>query len=316
MPAPALLLIPDAAADAPECRALLRQLPLPALGELLTLLQPAGVQRLDDEALDTPAERGLAEALALPGADGRWPWAALAAAQAGLAPADHAWALLTPCHLEVGMHQVRLGDPDAVRLDATAAEALLQAMAPYLAEDGIVCERWSDDGHWLAHGEAFRGMATASPARVAGEEDLRPWLPPSPLLRRLQNEMQMLLYTHPLHDARQAAGQLPVNAIWFSGCGALAAAPAAAGASPPRCAPQLQAAARRGDWAAWSQAWAEVDATHCAALLAQARAGAPVALELCGSRSRLRLQSGPRSAWSRLASLWRKPSPAAVLESL
>lgn len=314
MPVPAPLLIPHAASDAPECRAMLSGLHLPALTALLARLNPGPVQRLPDEALDTPAERVLAEALALPGADGRWPWAARRAVQAGLVPGDHAWALLTPCHLEVGMHQVRLLDPAALQLDATAAEALLSGMAPYLAEDGIVCERWLDDGHWLAHGEAFRGLATASPARVVGEDDLTPWLPPSPLLRRLQNEMQMLLYTHPAHGAREAAGQLPVNALWFSGCGTWPATPVAG--QLPHCVTELQAPALRGDWAAWAAAWARVDEAHCAPLLAQLHAGQPVTLTLCGSRSSLRLDGRPRGALARLLGGWRKPTAATLLETL
>ncbi|MGC3987058.1 MAG: hypothetical protein QM777_21250 [Pseudorhodoferax sp.] len=100
----------------------------------------------------------------------------------------------------------------------------MASMAPYLAEDGIVVDRWQD-GRWLAHGAPFAGLATASPERVLGEENLNAWLPASPLLRRLQNEMQMLLYTHPVNDAREARRQVTVNALWISGCGSWPATP-------------------------------------------------------------------------------------------
>ncbi|MFT3719720.1 hypothetical protein [Pseudorhodoferax sp.] len=315
MPAPAALLIPHAASDAPACRAALGTLQLPALAALLARLAPGPVQRLPDAALDTPAERALAEALALPGGDGRWPWAARAARQAGLAPGDRAWALLTPCHLEVGMSAVGLTDPAALQLAPDEAEALLATMAPYLAEDGIVCERWL--GHaWLAHGEPWRGLATAGPERVLGEDDLHPWLPGSPLLRRLQNEMQMLLYTHPVNAAREAARRTPVNALWISGCGTWPAAPQAA-AAEPQVAVQLRDGALRGDAAAWAQAWTQVDREHCAPLLARLQAGEPVALTLCGRRAWQRLDGRPRPAWTRLLGGWRTAtSPAAVLEAL
>lgn len=39
--------------------------------------------------------------------------------------------------------------------------------------------------------------------------------------RRLFNEVQIALHTHPLNAARAAAGKLPVNALWFWGAGAL-----------------------------------------------------------------------------------------------
>ena len=40
-------------------------------------------------------------------------------------------------------------------------------------------------------------------------------------LRRLQNEMQMLLYRHPVNDARAAQRRLTVNSFWISGTGTL-----------------------------------------------------------------------------------------------
>jgi hypothetical protein len=50
-------------------------------------------------------------------------------------------------------------------------------------------------------------------------------------MKLLQNEMQMLLYTHALNDERAARRQLPVNSFWLSGT-----AP-----SPPGMLPALRA---------------------------------------------------------------------------
>jgi hypothetical protein len=33
------------------------------------------------------------------------------------------------------------------------------------------------------------------------------------------NEVQMLLFAHPLNDAREARGESPINSVWFWGCG-------------------------------------------------------------------------------------------------
>jgi hypothetical protein len=43
--------------------------------------------------------------------------------------------------------------------------------------------------------------------------------------RRLQNELQMLLSQHPVNAAREAAGKLAINGIWFWGAGALSEPP-------------------------------------------------------------------------------------------
>ncbi len=310
--APAHLLILDAASEAPACRSALAALTLPALTALLAELIPAPLERLPDEAMDTPAERALARADGLAGDDGRLPWAAAAAAAAGLPPAQD-WAFLTPCHLEVGMNQVRLTDPAALALPAAQAEALMASMAPYLAEDGIVVERWVD-GRWLAHGAPFAGLATASPERVLGEENLNAWLPASPLLRRLQNEMQMLLYTHPVNDAREAQRLATVNALWISGCGSWPATPPRP--SAVQTVNDLRASAREGDWARWCATWQDIDRTHCAALLQRLRAGEPVALTLCGPQGIRRFDGRPRGALARWLAGWRKPPLAQLLEGL
>jgi hypothetical protein len=310
---PAHLLITDAADAAPEARTALAGLALPALTALLNELTAAPLAALPDEALDTAAERALAQALGLRGDDGRLPWAAACAQAAGL-PTAPDWAFLTPCHFEVGMNQVRMTDPRTLALGADQAEALMRSMAPYLAEDGIVVERYQD-GRWLAHGAPFAGLATASPERVIGLDDLNPWLPASALLRRLQNEMQMLFYTHPTNGEREAQGQAPVNALWFSGCGLWPAVPARQ-ADAPEIVTALGASARSGDWAHWAATWQQIDASHCAPLLQRLRAGEPVVLTLCGRQGSRRFDARPRGALARWLGRWRQPRVDSWLEGL
>jgi hypothetical protein len=107
---------------------------------------------------------------------------------------------------------------------------------PFFEEDGIALHASPTPGRWLARARIFDGLATASIDRAVGYP-ISQW---SPLgdsarpLRRLQNEMQMLLYTQRVNDDRAARGVPPINSFWLSGTGALkgatpaAAAPAAA----------------------------------------------------------------------------------------
>src|SRR5690606_31537104 len=140
----------------------------------------------------------------------------------------------------------------------------------------------------------------------------------SQLLKRLQSEAQMLFYTHPVNDAREAARQHIINGFWVSGAGA-AAAPLASDA-PPAMPDALRQAAVRGDWAGWQSAWADLDAIELRALRDAARRGEPVVLTLCGERHAQRWTSVRRGAVARLGQRFKNllgTSPAwKVLESL
>ncbi len=297
------LLIPFAAGDAPGCRQALSGLSLPNLERLLSRLPPGDTDTGDELSLSPPHERALARALGLPAADGMIPWAALEAArtppetsaeaEAGDPSAAPAWGFVTPCHWMIGADHITLADPALLRLDEAGSRELLALLAPYCAADGIAL-RYAAPTRWLARGGVFRGLATASLDRVAGRNiDL--WMPDAPQarpLRRLQSEMQMLLYTHPWTEARDAAGLPAVNSLWISGTGALPAGWSPPPGPEPVVPDALRRPALQEDWAAWRDAWQRIDARDCAALLAEADAGRPAALTLCGDRSALAFRAG------------------------
>lgn len=292
------LLIPFAAASAPECQALLPGLKLPNLQALLARLAEQPADRGDDHQLTPPHERALARALGLPVADGQIPWAA---AQSEAPTVPQAWFSL--CHYQVGMEQVTLLPGAQLAMDDADSHALFEAFEPLCAEDGLTLRRESAT-EWHASGEPLRGIACASLDRVSGRM-VDAWLAESPanpagarLLKRLQSEAQMLFYTHPAHDARTARGLLPVNGFWVHGAGALAASPALAKA--PDMPDTLRQAALRGDWAGWEKAWQALDTGEIAALLAAAQRGEPVTLTLCGERHARTWTTAPAGAFARI----------------
>lgn len=312
------LLLPYAAASAPECQALLPQLVLPHLQALLVLLAEQPADRGDDHRLSPPHERARARALGLPVTDGQIPWAA---AQSETPGVPQAWFSL--CHYQVGMDQVTLLPGAQLALEAAESRALFEAFAPLCAEDGITL-RWDSPTEWHASGEPLRGLVCASLDRVSGR-GVEAWLAESPahpagarLLKRLQSEAQMLFYTHPAHDARTARGLLPVNGFWVHGAGALDGAPPAGDAPPVP--DTLRQAALRTDWAAWQAAWADLDRQPIAGLLAAARRGEPVTLTLCGERHARTWTSTPAGALARLGRLiqhlFGTPSVADTLKDL
>ena len=190
---------------------------------LLRGMTRVAVDLRSEHSLSPPHERALAQALGLPftdEGDGLIPWAAWEAVRSGLdARPGQGWAWVTPCHWAMGREHATLTDPAALGLSEAESRTLLAAMAPYFDTDGIRLHFLRAD-RWLAEGDVFCSLPTASLDRVLGR-DVDPWLPKNKTLMRLQNEMQMLLYTHAVNDARGAARQWPVNSFWLSGSGAL-----------------------------------------------------------------------------------------------
>jgi hypothetical protein len=279
------LLIPFAYALSNGCAQALRGLALPNLEKLLARLSAGERDAADEWTLSMPHERVLARAAGLPVADGLIPLAAWQVKQAGRDPGDRAWARITPCHWRVGRDHVAMDHPQQLQLDAAASQALLAAMQPYFEQDGITLE-YDAPTQWLAHGDIFRALPVASLDRVVGRT-IDHWMPRTAqagTVRRLQQEMQMLLYTHDVNEERARGGLLPVNSFWVSGTGVL---PASVGAPPPglQITHYLRDAALLEDWRAWAAAWQQLDAKECTRLHSELDRGHSVSLTLCGERA-------------------------------
>ena len=307
------LLIPFAAPLSEAGRQAATTLVLPKLQALLARCAEVQRNSADEWSFSPPHERALALALGWQGAAGLLPWAARAAQADGIATADLAWGLMTPAHWHLGTEQISLIDPAGLMLDDATSHAFFDAVSPLFTSEGFAMHYGAAQRWYLAH-ESLAGLATASIDRVIGR-NVDGWLGKAPAaqrLRRLQAEVQMLLYTHPLNDERAARGLLPVNSFWLSGCGV--AQPEAAGT--PLVDERLRGPVLADDWAAWCKAWATLDAGPLAALLARAKSGQPAALTLCGERAWARFEAAPRSLLQRLRGLWSPPSPHTVLETL
>jgi hypothetical protein len=335
------ILIPYAAPPGPQCQQALRRLQLPALAALWPWLSHGSQLVGTEDSLSPLFERVQARAMGWPDADGLLPWAALEAQRSGLPATVGGWAWITPCHWQINADHVAMDHPAHLGLSHEESEALRAAMQPYFAEDGITlhptaraadAESDSDAApsatpalptavSWLAQGDILRDLPTASLARACGAK-VDAWMPRAAQargLRRLQNEMQMLLYRHPVNDARATRRKLPVNSFWISGTGNL---------PPPKdAAPQinatsielhndLQAAALRDDAPGWVQAWQALDSRTLAPLVARAHAGQPLSLTLCGERMAATLQLDNAAWWRRLQRRWTAPTLAALLEAL
>jgi hypothetical protein len=316
-------------------------------GKLLQGMKEVHSDHGEVYALSPPHERVLARALGLPATDGLIPWAAWRQLQAGGVADGKAWAHITPCHWAMGRELATLTDPAALELQEAESRTLLAAMQPYFETYGITLH-YAEPTRWLAEGELFRDLPSASLDRVLGR-NVAPWLPGAGMgppgefsggppqarsaakgsgeidegahvgataMRLLQNEMQMLLYTHAVNDARAARRQASVNSFWISGSGALPEN------FKPRAQPDvivsrgLAQAVFNDDWTAYAQAWAALDAGEAARLLALQQSGETIRLSLCGERHALTFETAGTGILSRMTRLFAPQLLPAVLEQL
>ncbi len=291
------LMIPFACSTDAQCLQALEALQLPHLEKLLRRLAPAQIDSGPATSLTPPHERILAQLLGLSAHDGCIPWAAHQAALAGRETGTAACAWITPVHWDVGADHITMADPGALDLQEAQSRELLAAMQPFFEEDGIALE-YAAPHRWLAQGRIFAGLASASLDRVAGRE-ISPWMSTAAPLRRLQNEMQMLLYTNPINDTRTTRGLATVNSVWVSGSGSLPHA-RPSGVPDVTVDDTLRIAALRNDWSQWARSWVALDQNECRLLLESAASGKPAQLTLCGERNALRFDSAQDGALSRL----------------
>ena len=266
--------------------------------------------------LSPPHERAWALAAGWTAQDGCLPWAARAAAERGLVTSDttDGWAFINLCNWHVSNGQVTLGDPAYLHIDEATDAKLFQAMQSFFAEDGIALHPYKP-GQWLAQSPLLTDLPTASLDRVIGR-NIDPWLvgshtsaellsPAAKLLRRLQNEMQMLLYTHPVNEGRG----LTINSFWVHGTGALSPTTRA----EPKVVHSVRESALQQDLIGWLEAWQHVDAHVIAPMLARVAAGEPQRLVLCGEHEFHVYDSAAPSIWQRLLTRFAPTSLDTVL---
>lgn len=308
------LIIPYATSTESGCQQALQSLRLPHLDWLLTRLTLQRHDHVPSESWILPHERVFARAVGVSVPEdvgGSIAWAAWHAHEQGLialkSGTNTAWAFVTPCHWEVGIDHITMHDPAHLHLTEADSCALLKILAPWFQGDGIALT-YDQPARWLAQGSILAHLPTPSLERVIGR-DVRHWIQhqgqqnrqnrqnsPSAdtdaahtqaarTLQRLHSELQMLLYTHPFNDAREAQGLVPINAFWLHGAGPLDTITPPAQGPLPQIMGTLCAPAQQENWGAWANAWAALDAGPLAQLQAHIERGGMAYLTLCGEES-------------------------------
>ena len=151
------------------------------------------------------------------------PWqgmAALAAQQANLDFGNGHWLIADPVHVRIDRGRALLADIGVMALSQQEAEQLTATLNQHFADDGLYFVAPSP-GRWFVQCQ-HASQARFTPLVDAVGENVNDHLPQGEHgleWSRLLNEMQMLLYTHPVNDQREARGELPVNSVWLWGEG-------------------------------------------------------------------------------------------------
>jgi hypothetical protein len=143
------------------------------------------------------------------------PISAISAAFDGLAAG--CWMRADPVHLDLQRDRLLLA---GVQVGKAEAAALCASMNEYFSGQGM--EFFAPHPQrWYVRLEMPPRIRTTPLSQVIGG-DVRRVLPTGEDAARwhqLFNEMQMLLFAHPLNEAREARGELMINSVWLWGAG-------------------------------------------------------------------------------------------------
>ncbi len=151
-----------------------------------------------------------------------WPIAPLQARAAGFDPERRYWLCALPATLEPRRDDVRLvGLVDDVSADeGTTLSSMFNA---HFSDDGLQFFV-PEPSRWLLSCDSAPRLFTKPPSAALGAPlfDHLPTGADSAIWRRWQNEIQMLLFEHPVNLAREAQGRPLINNLWLYGGGTYA----------------------------------------------------------------------------------------------
>ncbi|WP_296891585.1 hypothetical protein [Thiobacillus sp.] len=210
-----LFLIPHLFPSARLLEAAAQDLRLPALQTLLArgYRQPSPAEGV---------EAALCEALGI-ARQQDWPVAPISLEADGGVAGEAYWLRADPVHLRVMRDRIVLADNDTLELTQPEADALTTTIGQHFGADPspIACH----PTRWYLRLDHVPRLTTCARSVAVGC-DIDPLLPhgdDAMQFRAWSNEVQMLLHDHPVNLAREARGELPVNALWLWGGGCLPA---------------------------------------------------------------------------------------------
>ena len=151
-----------------------------------------------------------------------WPIAPYSLLADGGEPGRHHWLRADPVHLKLEGSRLVLADGGTFSISQQEAESLTDSLNPHFSADGLTFYPLRPD-RWYLRSETAPALETTQLTAAAGKSidtllprggDARTW-------RTRLNDVQMLLHGHAVNEARERAGQPPINSVWLWGGGTL-----------------------------------------------------------------------------------------------
>jgi hypothetical protein len=147
------------------------------------------------------------------------PNAALAWQQLGNEAGSAFWLYAVPVHLVLQRDSFGLAEPVPLPLESDEAEALTSLFNQHFEADGL--QFYWHENQWFLRSENNPNIHTNAPESLINK-DINAFLPTGEGAIKwasFTNEIQMLLFEHPVNQAREAKRLPAINSIWCYGLG-------------------------------------------------------------------------------------------------
>jgi hypothetical protein len=139
--------------------------------------------------------------------------------------ADHAeslhafWMYALPVNMQLGRDSYFLTDPASISISEQESEALIESLNTHFVELGF--KFYLHNNVWYL-GLDKKPEITTTNIEDVKNQDIADHLPQGNGAlewNKLQNEIQMLLFSHSVNQTREAQGQPVINSLWCYGLG-------------------------------------------------------------------------------------------------
>jgi hypothetical protein len=204
---------------------LLKELDAPALAALTARAKSENIsarhEKFDDFHRVLPHEIWLARQFGLESGlkiSGSPPVATALMQSMDLKTGAGAWFILQPVHIHIARDHLVLTDPRQLTLAEQEARILFDIAELLFKEVGKELV-YGTAGTWFVQADDWAELQTSTPDAATGH-NIDIWMPKGPQernWRKIQNEVQMHWFNHPLNEGREARGFKPVNSLWLWG---------------------------------------------------------------------------------------------------
>lgn len=137
----------------------------------------------------------------------------------GLSTDNDYWLFATPVHLVLQRDSFSMAD--MLVLSEIEHESLLNTLNAHFKADNLLFSQ--HESTWFLRLKTDPQITTVAPQTLLNR-DIQAYLPTgsgAAKWAQLTNEIQMLLFEHPVNMTRENQKQLTVNSVWFHGLGQL-----------------------------------------------------------------------------------------------